>query len=123
MRQGRLLPRLHSALAHHVIMQRALQPQPQRLDPRRARHFTWPQAGRRISRRDRRNGHTDDDPGLLRRNGSLHMPTPRHGHYLVKSPDQRSPGPQRIVTAPPELTRHTLPPSLRIRDRATAIAR
>ena len=39
------------------------------------------------------------------------LPAPRRGLYLIKPPDQRSPGLQRIVTAPLELTRNALPPA------------
>ena len=86
MNEHRLLPRLQSRLADRILAERAIQPQPQRLDPRQARPISLSIADLRKCRSARSDREACDHPVLLRHRGLLHVAAPLKGLHLVISP-------------------------------------
>src|ERR1022692_4056487 len=119
-----LLPRLQGRLARRILAERAIQPQSQRLDPRKARWVSREIADMCSCRSARRNGNSSDHPDVLPGDGGrLHVSALLNGLNLVITSGQRGPGPECIVAELPDDARRALPSGLRIRDRAAAVAR
>src|ERR1022692_4216778 len=106
MSEHSLLPRLQGRLTDRILAERAIQPQPQRLDPRKARRVSREIADMCSCRSARRNGNASDHPDLLPGNGGrLHVSALLNGLNLVITSGQRSPSPEGIVAELPEDTR------------------